>query len=144
MCGTRYEMKHPYLSIKGGWHFFQIIRFGFFPRSTSEIKPYLVFSNRRNITVAPLDGKGSKSIIKGLGNAIAVDYDWQASTIYWSDILINGEETSTTIYATYFNSQDKNRVSHHVEGTTTGDPRGRGCSLLQPGCIWHTSYILTH
>ncbi|PIK49920.1 Prolow-density lipoprotein receptor-related protein 1 [Apostichopus japonicus] len=76
-----------------------------------EIKPYLVFSNRRNITVAPLDGKGSKSIIKGLGNAIAVDYDWQASTIYWSDILINGEETSTTIYATYFNSQDKNRVA---------------------------------
>ncbi|XP_071823394.1 prolow-density lipoprotein receptor-related protein 1-like isoform X3 [Apostichopus japonicus] len=85
-----------------------------------EIKPYLVFSNRRNITVAPLDGKGSKSIIKGLGNAIAVDYDWQASTIYWSDILINGEETSTTIYATYFNSQDKNRVIHN-SGIRNGD-----------------------
>lgn len=59
-----------------------------------------------------------ENIIRGLGNAIALDYDWKEATFYWSDILINGAETSTIIYAFTLgiSNEPSRRVSISLRG----------------------------
>ncbi|XP_053453877.1 low-density lipoprotein receptor-related protein 2 [Nycticebus coucang] len=73
-------------------------------RQTSNIEPYLIFSNRyylRNLTV---DGSFYSLILQGLGNAVALDFDRVEERLYWID------EEKGVIERMFLNKTDRETV----------------------------------
>ncbi len=62
----------------------------------SGIPPVLLVSNRyyiRNVTMA---GK-TELLALDLKNAVALDFDWQESRVYWSDVTSSGSTLSRMV-----------------------------------------------
>ncbi|XP_076069558.1 LDL receptor protein 1 isoform X2 [Oratosquilla oratoria] len=55
-------------------------------RANSTVKPKLIFSNRYYIREIDLDGDNSFLMVANLTNAVGLDFDWEESCIYWSDV----------------------------------------------------------
>ncbi|XP_043483348.1 low-density lipoprotein receptor-related protein 4 isoform X2 [Leptopilina heterotoma] len=51
--------------------------------------PTLLFANRVDIRQVSMTGPKYTSVLKGLHNAIALDYHYKRSTIYWSDVSMD-------------------------------------------------------
>ncbi|XP_045414697.1 low-density lipoprotein receptor-related protein 2 [Lemur catta] len=54
-------------------------------RQNSNIRPYLIFSNRYYLRNLTTDGYSYSLILQGLGNAVALDFDRVEKRLYWID-----------------------------------------------------------
>ncbi|CAB4036078.1 Prolow-density lipo receptor-related 1, partial [Paramuricea clavata] len=59
--------------------------------TATDSAPFILYSNRVSIRKIQMRGKGGRvrysEIIRGLRNAIGVDFDWQERRMYWTDVL---------------------------------------------------------
>ncbi|XP_069176041.1 low-density lipoprotein receptor-related protein 4 isoform X2 [Procambarus clarkii] len=51
--------------------------------------PRLIFANRADIREINIDGRGYTSVAKGLQNAISIDYHYNLSLIFWTDVSLD-------------------------------------------------------
>ena len=56
--------------------------------SRDEDEPFLVFINSTEINRVNIDGTNYQTIVTGLSNGIAIDYDYYNDWIYWTDVGI--------------------------------------------------------
>ena len=62
--------------------------------STEETEPFLVFINTTEINRVNIDGTNYQTIVTGLSNGIAIDYDYYNDWIYWTDVGIGQIRTT--------------------------------------------------
>jgi len=48
--------------------------------------PYLIFITVNNINKVNIDGSSNQTIITGLSNGVAIDYDYYNDRMYWTDV----------------------------------------------------------
>ena len=60
-------------------------------RTVNDNVPFILYSNRVSIRKLQIRGNAGRAryseIVRGLRNAIGVDFDWQEQRIYWTDVL---------------------------------------------------------
>ena len=74
-----------------------------------ETEPFLVFINATEINRVNIDGTNYQTIVTGLNNGVALDYDYNNDQIYWTDV------ESGKISATRLSNDDQ--VLELVSGT---------------------------
>uniref|UniRef100_A0A8D2LBK3 Prolow-density lipoprotein receptor-related protein 1 n=1 Tax=Varanus komodoensis TaxID=61221 RepID=A0A8D2LBK3_VARKO len=53
-------------------------------------EPFLIFANRYYLRKLSLDGSNYTLLKQGLNNAVALDFDYRAQMIYWTDVTTQG------------------------------------------------------
>ncbi|XP_078701573.1 prolow-density lipoprotein receptor-related protein 1-like isoform X3 [Branchiostoma floridae x Branchiostoma belcheri] len=53
---------------------------------SSDVKPYIMFSNRYYIRKLDFSGRTYEIVLGGLNNAVALDFDVKEERIYWTDV----------------------------------------------------------
>ena len=48
--------------------------------------PYLIFITFNNISRVNIDGNNSQTMVAGLNNGVAIDYDYYNDRMYWTDV----------------------------------------------------------
>ncbi|XP_060033733.1 low-density lipoprotein receptor-related protein 2 [Erinaceus europaeus] len=76
-------------------------------RLNSNIKPYLIFSNRYYLRNLTTDGSFYSLILQGLGNVVALDFDKVEKRLYWID------EEKKIIERMFLNKTNRETVIRH-------------------------------
>ena len=56
--------------------------------------PYLIFITINNISRVNIDGSGNETIVTGLSNGVAIDYDYYNDRMYWTDVSLGHIKTA--------------------------------------------------
>ncbi|KAF7240342.1 Low-density lipoprotein receptor-related protein 1 [Varanus komodoensis] len=59
-------------------------------KAVTEDEPFLIFANRYYLRKLSLDGSNYTLLKQGLNNAVALDFDYRAQMIYWTDVTTQG------------------------------------------------------
>ena len=90
----------------------------------NENVPFIVLSNRLSIQKVEISGKQGRTryseVVRGLQNAIGVDFDWQEQRLYWTDVLtdkiqrakFDGTQVETLISGGLISAEGKESVTY--------------------------------
>uniref|UniRef100_A0A3P8UVE8 EGF-like domain-containing protein n=1 Tax=Cynoglossus semilaevis TaxID=244447 RepID=A0A3P8UVE8_CYNSE len=95
-------------------------------KSTSDEEPFLIFANRYYLRKLNLDGSNYTLIkqVRGLNNAVALDFDYRQQMIYWTDVTTQG---------TMFRSVEYGDVLHR---TSLSNPDGLAVDWVGGNLYW--------
>ena len=62
--------------------------------SSTETEPFLIFINITEINRVNIDGTNYQTIVTGLHNGLAIDYDYYNDWIYWTDVNLGQIRTT--------------------------------------------------
>jgi len=91
-------------------------------------------------TVLPSNVTSSspRSIVSGLEDAIAVDYVWSDSSVYWTD-LTHGRVYRTTVNLTWSGPSGRGRTAVTVVASGIEAPDGLACDWVSRKLYWADS-----
>ncbi|RWS26912.1 prolow-density lipoprotein receptor-related protein 1-like protein, partial [Leptotrombidium deliense] len=100
---------------------------------SSDVKPFLLFSNRYFIRQMDVKGHDSHLKVSNLTNAVALDYDWEEKCVYWSDITSSGSAIKRLCDKSATGGKTVEEVIH---STTVKSPDGLAVDWVARNLYW--------